>query len=529
MKRIDATWRPTRLALAALAAALALTAIGCEASTPTHAAEAEDAAGSGGIAAPSAGAAVGPGGSLPGEATGAMRDEAPDVAHVAPPEPPLERSAYDIRMRFFPERRLLEGTTTVRARNGADEPTNQVKFNLYLNAFTDEARAEREPVLTEYRKRAYPSGSEEGGIEVDRVAEGERDAVYEVNGTVLTIELGRDWAPGETLELSLDWRATIPRMHHRAGAQDDAFWFGNALPILAVYDGEWRTYGYEPVGDPFFSEAADYRAELTAPSAYTIVATGDESEPVVDDAEGTATTRIEAPKARELAFAASAGHRFVGGETGGGIAVNVYYRHTSASRAKEALTRALEMIDAMEARVGKYPYAEMDLFENEMFVTGMEYPGLAFVRHDRLDSETGYETVVHEIAHQWFYNVIGNNQITEPWLDEAFATYFTDVYMHGAKLDAVYADRAKKLNPNAAVGDVRDYGKWSTYWTANYRKGSLMVHALRKELGEDAFSAFLQDYYRTFRFGIVDETAFRETAQRHAGEPLDDFFAKWLE
>lgn len=528
-----------RALVCAVALALASAAAGCAAPaseraqptphSPASRQEPADASPSPGLPAADepgigSGSASEPADGTPG---GAGAEAVPDVS--PPPEPPLERSVYDIRLRLDPERHRLDGTTQVRARNGADAAANEVKFNLFLNAFDDEARAKREPVLREFRERAYPPGSEGGRIDVERVAVNGAAAAYDVDGTVLTIALERPWTPGETLEIELEWRAAIPRIHHRTGVQDGAFWFGNALPILAVFDGQWRTYAYEAVGDPFFSEAADYRVEVTAPADYRIVATGDESEPEIDAASGTATTRIDAPTAREFAFAASADHRRIGGTTSGGVAVNVYYRLTTDRRAKETLQRSIEMIETMEAAVGPYPYGEMDIFENEMFVTGMEYAGLAFVRSDRLNSAAGYETVVHEIAHQWFYNVVGNDQVAEPWLDEAFATYFTDVYMHGDKLDAVYADRRSKLSASTAVGDVRSYDRWSTYWTANYRKGSLMLHALRGELGEDAFFAFLRAYYETFRFGVVTEAGFRETAQRFADGPLDAFFAAWLE
>src|SRR5690606_39065897 len=162
-----------------------------------------------------------------------------------------------------------------------------------------------------------------------------------------------------------------------------AYWFGNALPILAVYDGEWHHYAYEAAGDPFFSGTADYRVRITAPAGLSVYATGEEQRSISDDAGADiAVTDIAAPQVRDFAFALSGSHRTIQAETVNGIAVHLHYRKSSDVRAEEALQQAASMIEHMETRVGAFPHSELDIFENEMFVTGMEYPGIVFVRSD---------------------------------------------------------------------------------------------------------------------------------------------------
>jgi hypothetical protein len=451
------------------------------------------------------------------------------------------------------------------ARNEAGVATSEARLTAYLNAFHADAVSEHDPVLPEHRKRAYPVGAAalDGRLEPLRASvDGASAAVRRVGATIV-VDLPAPWAPGEWRRIELAWDATLPEVHHRFGFDGDAYWFGNALPILAVFDGEWRDYAYEPVGDPFYSAIADYRVRVTAPSGYTVVASGDESVgaaagasrggasperaiagpggiasaggdtaspggTIAESGDGFATTTVEAPRARDFAFALGASHRSVDVATAGGVRVNVFYRDASEARASAAAEAAAGMIDLLEDWVGAYPYGEMDIFENEMFVTGMEYPGLAFVRGDRLNDPEGVETVVHEVAHQWFYNAIGNDQVREPWLDESFATYMTDVYLLGDRLDATYAERLRTLRKGAAFGDVRSYDSWSAYWNGNYRKGALLLHALRGNLGEAGFERFLKTYFERFRDGIVTEAAFVEAAESAYGGSLDEFFERWL-
>ncbi|TLS53998.1 M1 family metallopeptidase [Paenibacillus antri] len=508
------------------ALALALAAAGCsDASAPPSSESGAPAAGEPRAEEP-APEPVGPGAAA---GPGAVEPESTEPE----PEPMPERTTYEIEATFDPASRRLTGTTVALARNDAAVATSEARWTAYLNAFSAEAIRTRDPVLPEHRKRAYAAAAPDaldGRLEAVRASVDGAPAAVERRGQTIAVALPEPWAPGEWRRIELAWEATLPAVHHRFGAADDAYWFGNALPILAAFDGEWRDYAYEPVGDPFYSTVADFRVRLTAPREYDVVATGDETvaPASASAADGWATTTVDAPLARDFAFALGAGYRVAEASTARGARVFVHFRHASEARAAAAAEAAAGIADLLEGWVGAYPYGEMDIFENEMFVTGMEYPGLAFVRADRLNDPDGVETVAHEVAHQWFYNVIGNDQVREPWLDEGFATYATDVYLLGDRLDAVYAERLRTLRKGAAVGDVRTYDSWSAYWNGNYRKGALLLHALRGELGEEGFDRFLKAYYEEFRFGVVTTESFAAAAERVRGEPMDAFFDRWL-
>jgi hypothetical protein len=334
-------------------------------------------------------------------------------AHQRAEEPRAPQ--YDMELQFDPGHSQLWGTTRIKVWNRAQLPTREVNIHLFLNAFE---QGNKVPVLDDFIDKAYPSGIQHGSMEISNVeVAGQRMTTYSEAGTVLRIDLQKDWMPNEKVEIQLEWKATVPEIHHRLGAKEGAYWFGNVLPILAVYDDQWMVNDYEVVGDPFFSEASDYTVNITIPSHYNVISTGEEISSQSKD--GKKKIRIKAKQVRDFAFAVSANHKVKSIETTDGKKINIYYRYTGEAQIDHTLKQVAGMVEYMEKRVGPYPYPELDIFENEMFITGMEYPGFVFVQAKRLDSQTGHQTVLHEIAHQWFYNVVGNNGwIPYPPLDD---------------------------------------------------------------------------------------------------------------
>jgi hypothetical protein len=432
---------------------------------------------------------------------------------------------YQINMRFNPQERILSGTSHITVWNRAEKSTDYVLIQAFMNAFQED---EALPVLSKSREKAYPRGIKYSNMTFQNVKGNGKKVEVQLNGSVLRLELERPWLPGQKLEVSLEWETVIPDVHHRVGAHDDAFWFGNVLPVMAVYDGKWHGYQYETIGDPFFSEASQYAVTIQLPENYEVITSGKNIE--LDIKNGQKTIKVEADRVREFAFAITSNHKVVSAVTKSGKVVHLYYRYTSKDIITRNLSLAVDMLDYLEKRVGEYPYEQLYIFENNMFITGMEYPGLVFVSEHRFKTDTGHVTLLHEIAHQWFYNVIGNDQVLEPWLDEGFATYFTDEFLQGEHLENHYRDERKWLDQRAKglrIQSVHHYNDWSTYWRSNYRKSSLLIFDLRQRMGEEKFQNFIKEYYRQFQFEIATTEEFKKLLQNYLKEDIESIFKEW--
>jgi aminopeptidase N len=152
-------------------------------------------------------------------------------------------------------------------------------------------------------------------------------------------------------------------------------------------------------------------------------------------------------------------------------------------------------------------------------------------RRDFFESAT-----VHEVAHQWFYNVVGNDQVNAPWLDEALAQYSTYLYFRSAYGEAGargFADsleeRWERVNrdpkpiglPVAAYQD-REYG------AIVYGRGPLFFLALRDQIGEEKMAEFLRRYYADYAWGIATPAGFQALAEEVSGQDLSALFTEWI-
>jgi aminopeptidase N len=172
-------------------------------------------------------------------------------------------------------------------------------------------------------------------------------------------------------------------------------------------------------------------------------------------------------------------------------------------------------VDDFGRRFGAYPYGELDLVLNDRWTTfsGMEYPGFVLLI-------SSGAPVVHEVAHQWWYGIIGNNEYADPWLDEAFATYATDLH---------FGDHRPGCWPSSlptAITNPMSYwqSRQASYGPYVYTYGACMLHELERLIGSPAMTRLLTTYARSHWYGVTTPTAFKTAAQAISPTDLTPFW-----
>jgi aminopeptidase N len=158
------------------------------------------------------------------------------------------------------------------------------------------------------------------------------------------------------------------------------------------------------------------------------------------------------------------------------------------------------------------------------FDGGMEYPQLVMINTPYLtDEEELSLTVMHEVAHQWFYSAIGNDQYMEPWLDESFSTFASYVAFYDtADFDWLEEDYSA-FSLTAPVSDFSD-DRVEQYGDIIYDGGAKMLSDLYNLLGEDVFYDGMQTYYSKYQFAIVTTADFIRVMEDVSGKSLKPFF-----
>ena len=364
-------------------------------------------------------------------------------------------------------------------------------------------------------------------------------------GSAVHISLPESLEPGARADVSLSFtgnagRESKPGDYTIFGANDDVLSLTNFYPTLAPRRGdEWALDIPHPQGDVGFHDAALYRAEITTPPGQTVVATGTEITRTVG-ADGWTTTRYVVGPARE--FTALLGSRFQVAEVDSrGTRVRSYFYPEDAAAGRQALNDAVAAMQVYSDRYGPYPYRDMAIVEAPLTFHGMEFPGVSLIGSQVYDQyrQDLEKLVVHEVAHQWWYNQVGSDQIVSPWLDEGLAEFSMYDYF-AARYGEPVAERLRQLRwqiPVKQVGlrgddmpiglPVRDYKE--NYETLVYGKGAEFFATLRDELGPEVFNRLLRTYLERYRWRIATPAEFRALAEEVSGKDLGALFAQWVE
>ncbi len=324
--------------------------------------------------------------------------------------------------------------------------------------------------------------------------------------TMLRVPLPRLVTSGETVAVTFDYTLFLPRLDPIGwGPEGNAGWgpnliqMGDWYPALISYvsgDG-WQTWQYWPVGDPVISRLADFDVLINTSADVVIAAPG-------FVAEENGGKRFQMTQARAFAFLASPDYvRFDG--NAGGIPVKVYVTSGYQGLGPILVQTVEQSLTLFNELYGPYPYDEFVLAENG-FLTAMEYSaivslsGFAFEAYEGTAESLLVAITAHEVAHQWWYGSVGNNQVVEPWLDESLAMIsellFYERY-YPALVDWWWWYRVERWEPAGPVDvTIYDFSTSETFVHNMYGQAAYFLNDLRQRIGDAAFRSFLRTYYQ---------------------------------
>jgi hypothetical protein len=429
---------------------------------------------------------------------------------------------YSITVQVDPSLRAFHGVEEVTLPVTGPAGWSDLYFRLYPN-------------LSQFGGSMQVSGARVNGLTVN--------FGYDAESTAVHLTLPNPLPVGSTAQVWLSFAGEAPQRppgyYTIFGASEEILTLTNFYPILAGRrDGAWALDIAHPQGDVGFHDAALYRVDVTAPADQVVAATGTIITQTLTP-EGWLTTRYVQGPAREFTLVLS--RRFqIEEATSYGVRVRSYFLPEHALAGHSALYRALTALQIYSDRFGPYPYSEMAVVEAPLTFHGMEFPGLSLIGtqvYDRYLSDL--ETLVaHEVAHHWWYNQVGNDQLTSPWLDEGLAEfsmyfYFLDLYglpaaerLRRSRWEAP-VQLAAEQGRDAPIGQAVDAYR-GNYETIIYGKGALFFTRLRAEMGERAFQRLLRLYLERYRWRIATPADFQALAEEVAGRDLAPLFDEWV-
>ncbi len=360
-----------------------------------------------------------------------------------------------------------------------------------------------------------------------------------LNLTMLHVPLTQPLLPQEAVTIEVEFDLNLPQLdpngwapNGNAGWSSSLLQMGDWYPILVPYDNGvgWRTWEFTAVGDPVTMGLANYEVTIDAPADHRVAAAG------FVGANGTERMyRLE--QARSFAFIVSPGFVRYSSEAAG-IPVSVYVLAEHQSEGAVVLDTAIAALQLFNELYGPYPYRELVIAENG-FLSAMEYSafislsGYAFHEYNGTPNSLLVALVVHEVAHQWWYGAVGNDQVREPWLDEGMAMLSELLYyehFYPATMDWWWNFRAGTWSEPGYVNmSIHDFDNSSTFVRHVYGQAAYLMRDIRAAMGDAGFRAFLRNYYQQNRFQLTNRERFFAAVRAHTPADLTPLLTTYFQ
>ena len=447
-------------------------------------------------------------------------------------------SYYDLSVTFYPSSSSVKGNLTVNYFNNDALNFTEIPFHLFLFGMQYQSRMGSIEILNVTT------------LNPPRIA---LNYYVDVDSQLLWVNLTSKLEPNGRAFFEIEFNSIIPdggidRANSYGSDIDQSriYKFACFYPMPCVYDryDGWNIDPYLWVGDPFYYDMAYYNLFLEAPNDFIIAATGDLIEKVDNGATNVYHFCPVSP-VREVTFSASKWFN-VESTLIREVNVSVYYLPKSKFLWQtNALNYGIQALTLFNETFGEYPYPTFNIVEEYTGFGGMEYPCQVYIS-EAIDEWFfplySLESVIaHETSHQWWYNLIGNDEVDWGFLDEGLACWATAYYaeIHYGNWEFFqhyprYIDRVRTYFtleglPSRINASVYDAVHANNYYFTGYYKAPLILEKLRKTIGNSIFLSGLKLFYTEKVYKIALLSDLQLAMESVYGSSLDWFFYPWFD
>ena len=474
-----------------------------------------------------------------------------------------QSAKYKMDIDVDAENFTYQGKQTLTYTNNSPDELKVVYFHLYWNAFkagsmmdqrvggqgkNGDSRLQKDGIS---RLASIPK-TEEGAQNIHWIKQNGKDLKFEIQETIMKVELATPIKPNSSTTFTMDWDAVIPMQIRRSGRNNRegidmtvTQWY----PKIAEYDYDgWATFDY--VGREFHAPFSDFEVNIRIDKNYVIGAGGilenplevkgyDEKATIKTDDKNKATWKWSAKNMLDFAWAADKDYTVENFTVLDGP--KVYYVYQKSDKTKlwsDSKPYITQFFQLMNATFGRYTYPTYSFIQGGD--GGMEYGMCTMILGEANSLEGLLGLMVHEGGHSWNQQIMAYNESMRPWMDEGFTSYYENLVMHQILPPKVatanpfvgtlnaYRNFVKRGIEEPAVwfGDHHDNG--GAYSFASYVKGELFLVQLGYIMGEQNLSVTMKEFYNTWKLKHPTDRDLMHIAQKVSGMDLKWFQNYWI-
>ena len=467
---------------------------------------------------------------------------------------------YDIDVQLDVDYHKLDVNETLLYTNNSPDTLNEIYFYVYMNKYRKKSLAH--PELQQDR----------GSITIHEVLENDSSNINGlIDETIFHVKLHSALYPGYSVRFKFDFTVIIPRAADRYGYFGEHYDVGNWYVTPVVYDRQgWHLNQH--LDNEFYQEWGDYKVNIHVPKGYLVGATGNLLNPTeayadtgfqirnyyLEEEEDTSLTvwQFEAKNVHDFAWTTDPVYKLIQSEWNG-ITFNVLAMDYNAESWKQVADWGPKALQFLSENFGMYPYDQITVADTYIKAGGIEYPQITFINdmiHPEYQIADFRTTIIHEMAHNWYYGVLGSNQTEKGWMDEGFTTFaeikaiealfgrynnypvsergwFSNKFSledDDRSINArAYLKLAKFNFDNDHINLHPDY-MGSEAYTLEYEKSAMVLFMLEYTIGDSLFAQAMLDYYDKWKFKHPAPEDFIKSVEKTTNRELDWFFEQWL-
>lgn len=486
---------------------------------------------------------------------------------------------YTIKAELDDQSNLIQGELKLEYQNNSPDELDRLYFHLYQNAFAPGS----------YKERFGSGRSSDSSLyqhtEVKNLQVSDREAETELDNTILIVRLDKPVQSGERITVTCDFMTQFGPKHGRMKVYG-AFGYKHFnvvhwYPRISVYDRKFGWTTDQHLGHEFYGDFGSFDVEITLPEQYIMDGTGflvnrsevlpealmqkldiknfadkpwnARPEEVIPASDKKKTWKFEADNVHDFAWTADPLYRIGRAtaklENGREVTCIALAQEHHARGWQNAAEYTARIIEVYSRDFGEYHYHKMIVADAR---DGMEYPMLTL---DGGRDPSYRDLLAHEVGHNWFFGMVGNNETYRAALDEGFTQFLTSwamVELEGDILNPDVPDNFRKVfyrpykmrdsevydgyHRSAIIRD--DSPQLSTHsdhfggrqqYGQVYYKTATMLYNLQYVLGDSLFLEAMQHYFNQWKFCHPYFEDFRNSIIQFTGVDLNWFFDQWLE
>ncbi|NDI33926.1 M1 family metallopeptidase [Chengkuizengella sediminis] len=435
------------------------------------------------------------------------------------PVPVGSKGSYDLSFEMNEDGKFFV-EAEIQVENLSTDDWSEIVFYFIPNVFT--AGNEKHQELLQVYEYSIDASAD---AKINNIYINNQLVDYVLDYDTLKVELKEPMIPKEKKIVSISYEFHVPKYGMRFKQDEGNYHLAQWYPMLANYALGWDKNDYFPVPESYHTNFSDFHVSYDIPQGFTILSSSENDPP-----SNLTTGEFNAYNVKEMFVAILKSDMYIQTDDIQDIEVRVTSFEEQSQDVDEVMETAKDAISYFHNEVGKYPHKQFDIILGEN-LPSMEYPGIVTI--------SSLDSLVHEIAHQWFYGMISNDPFDESWLDEGFTTFATSYYFFDYWN---YSEQDSFDFPNRHLNYILQEGisepaNVTVFENMNYRIFGLFyglapikIWELLKENGmKDNATIFLKAYYDTYAYKQVSTEEFVRFSQSYFQMEDTIFFEDWLD